>query len=113
MSFPPMWRCNPGWRRSGTGKSRRFSDTPLLLAGERARGHEFHYSTLTQRQPENWPYAYEAVALRGAKLEGYASHSLLAGYTHLYFASNPRIAERFVAACKQYKDKQTTRWGER
>lgn len=79
-------------------------DTLLLRAGEHARGHEFHYSTVTYQHPENWPYAYETVGLRGAKLEGYAQGNLLAGYTHLHFASNPHVAERFIAACKAYAE---------
>lgn len=79
-------------------------DTLLLPAGERARGHEFHYSTIAVQQPENWPYAYETVGLRGAKLEGYTQGNVLAGYTHLHFASNPRMVERFVAACGLYKE---------
>jgi cobyrinic acid a,c-diamide synthase len=81
-------------------------DTPLLLAGERARGHEFHYSKATYQEPENWSYAYKTVGRRGTQLEGYAQANVLAGYTHLHFASNPRIAERFVAACKLYRDQQ-------
>ncbi|MCF8566646.1 cobyrinate a,c-diamide synthase [Alicyclobacillus tolerans] len=82
-------------------------DSLLLCAGERARGHEFHYSTATYAQPDDWPYAYEAVGLRGTKLEGYAKRNLLAGYTHLHFASNPRMVERFIAACRLYKENQT------
>lgn len=84
-------------------------DTLLLPTGERARGHEFHYSTVTYHEPENWPFAYETEGLRGRKLEGYAQANVLAGYTHLHFASNPSIAKRFVAACKRYKDEHTTR----
>jgi cobyrinic acid a,c-diamide synthase len=81
-------------------------DTLLLLAGERARGHEFHYSSATYRQPESWPYAYETVGLGGRYFDGYARRNVLAGYTHLHFASNPRIAERFIAACKRYRDQR-------
>ncbi|CAM3937807.1 cobyrinate a,c-diamide synthase [Alicyclobacillus pomorum] len=84
-------------------------DTLLLREGEHARGHEFHYSTASYHNPEHWPYAYETEGLRGRKLEGYAQANVLAGYTHLHFASNPRIAERFVVACKQYKDQHKTR----
>lgn len=82
-------------------------DSLLLCAGERARGHEFHYSIATYAQPDDWPYAYEAVGLRGTKLEGYAKGNLLAGYTHLHIASNPRMVERFIAACRLYKGNQT------
>lgn len=85
-------------------------DTLLLPRGECARGHEFHYSTVTYQQPENWSHAYETVGLRGTKLEGYAQGNLLAGYTHLHFASNPHMVERFIRACLVFKETQTTAW---
>ncbi len=28
-----------------------LADSPLAVAGQRLRGHEFHYSTITSRQP--------------------------------------------------------------
>jgi len=77
-------------------------DTLLLAKGEQARGPEFHYSTSHQNDGVDWPYAYSTIGLRGSKLEGYTQGNLLAGYTHLHFASNPRMAERFVAACTAY-----------
>lgn len=81
-------------------------DTLLLSAGECARGHEFHYSTMDYEQSESWPYAYKTVGLRGTKLDGYAQGNLLAGYTHLHFASNPHMVERFIDACSVYKGNQ-------
>ncbi len=84
-------------------------DTLLLSEGERARGHEFHYSTITYPPSENWPYAYEAIGMRGSKLEGYAQGNVLAGYTHLHFASNPNMAQRFIRACRAYRQRQPNR----
>ncbi|WP_258112639.1 cobyrinate a,c-diamide synthase [Alicyclobacillus sp. SP_1] len=77
------------------------TETLLLADGEKARGHEFHYSTAT-RQTEDWPFAYETAGLRGRGLEGYATGWLLAGYTHLHFASFPDMARRFVEASTQF-----------
>lgn len=78
------------------------TDTLLLKKGETARGHEFHYSTLTV-QSEEYPYAYESTGRRGKQQEGYARGNLLAGYTHLHFASNPTMVKRWMDACQQYK----------
>lgn len=83
-------------------------DTLLLQRGERARGHEFHYSSLEQVDTGTWPFAYEAVGLRGVKQEGYATGQLLAGYTHLHFASNPQMVERFIAACAAYRAEKSS-----
>ncbi|KUO96687.1 cobyrinate a,c-diamide synthase [Ferroacidibacillus organovorans] len=78
-------------------------DTLLLECGEHARGHEFHYSTAVRKSEESWPFAYEATGLRGTQRDGYAHGNLLAGYTHLHFASNPQMVERFIARCAAWK----------
>jgi cobyrinic acid a,c-diamide synthase len=84
------------------------SDTLLLQKGETARGHEFHYSTLTA-QTDDYPYAYETAGRRGKQREGFVQGQILAGYTHLHFASNPEMVKRWIQACKSY---QQTRSGE-
>ncbi|TCP55789.1 cobyrinic acid a,c-diamide synthase [Tumebacillus sp. BK434] len=77
-----------------------LGDTFLFAKGEQARGHEFHYSTLAEEG--EFPAAYFIKGLRGEKAEGYCTGQLVAGYTHLYFPSNPKIAERFVEGAKRY-----------
>lgn len=79
------------------------TDTLLLKAGECARGHEFHYSTVSRKWEESWPFAYEVAGLRGVFRDGYACGNLLAGYTHLHFASNKQMAERFIASCAHWR----------
>jgi cobyrinic acid a,c-diamide synthase len=74
----------------------------LLEAGERVRGHEFRYST-ARYDTQDVPHAYETSGSRTASLEGYACPSLLAGYTHLHFASQPAAAPRFIRACQEYR----------
>jgi cobyrinic acid a,c-diamide synthase len=80
-------RLTLGYRRAHPG-----IDTPLAPAGTELRGHEFHYSSL---EP-----AGDALAMSGRNGEthaGFASPRLFASYLHLHLASDPRIAERFVA----------------
>ena len=36
--------------------------------------------------------------------EGVRDGALVGGYTHLNFASNPRVAERVVEACRTFAD---------
>lgn len=76
-------------------------DTLLLAQGERARGHEFHYSRIEPSAGHR--YAYCATGLRGSQQEGYARGNLLAGYCHLHFASRPTMARRFVDAAERYR----------
>jgi cobyrinic acid a,c-diamide synthase len=81
--------------------------TLLLEAGERARGHEFHYSVWDT--PETSRNAYLTAASEGevGRREGWASGNVLASYSHLHFASNPKMAQRFVARCVAWQDRQT------
>ncbi|MGD8189564.1 cobyrinate a,c-diamide synthase [Brevibacillus ginsengisoli] len=62
-----------------------------------AKGHEFHYSTFASSD-EITP-AYQTKGLRGTKTEGFVQDNLVAGYTHLHFASCPELVERWIQAC--------------
>ena len=75
--------------------------TPLGDAGAVARGHEFHYSRIDPL-PDAVPRAYRLRARHGEeRAEGYVVGRALLSYVHLHFASNPALAEHFVAACAQ------------
>ncbi|PYE50781.1 cobyrinic acid a,c-diamide synthase [Paenibacillus barcinonensis] len=82
-------------------------DSFLLKQGEVLRGHEFHYSTMTYREEGEIPYAYETKGLRGLKQEGYASGSVVAGYTHIHLGSYPAAAQRWVHHCNAYRQQRT------
>jgi cobyrinic acid a,c-diamide synthase len=74
-------------------------DSPLAAAGQTLRGHEFHFSVL--REPPS-PPAYRR--LGGEETEGVVtgpSGNVLASYIHVHFATDPRLAARFVAAAAQ------------
>lgn len=74
----------------------------LLKDSMTARGHEFHYSTFEANAPI--PFAYKSEGLRGSKQEGYVSNNLIAGYTHLHFASCPKIVENWLTKCMEWKE---------
>ncbi|MFK2824096.1 cobyrinate a,c-diamide synthase [Bacillus sp. B190/17] len=76
----------------------------LLPAGEKARGHEFHYSTFSGEQI--LPAAWKSTGRSGEKEEGAATQHLVAGYSHIHFASSPEMARRFVRACRDYQTNQ-------
>ncbi|CAG7633950.1 cobyrinate a,c-diamide synthase [Paenibacillus allorhizosphaerae] len=78
----------------------------LLGPGESARGHEFHYSTFQQGAER--PAAYISKGLRGTKPEGCLLHQLVAGYTHLHFASRPEMARRWLDACAAYRKRKNS-----
>ncbi len=84
-------RLTLGYR---TATARR--DGPLVSKGQVLRGHEFHWSTLDVALDAGVA-AYE-LGDRSA-LEGYARGNVWASYVHLHFASDPRLAPRFLATC--------------
>ncbi|WP_042346731.1 cobyrinate a,c-diamide synthase [Bacillus massiliigorillae] len=73
----------------------------LFGPDEQVKGHEFHYSTY--KTTSTYQPAYETKGRSGVKQEGYALNNLVAGYTHLHFASNPKVAEQWVQACSTFK----------
>lgn len=67
------------------------------------RGHEFHYSEMTQNLPEHpWKPVYEIRRRRSDKLEfeGYQKGKILTSYVHLHWASRPRAMETFINQCE-------------
>lgn len=65
------------------------SDTCVGRAGERLRGHEFHYSEL-EADPPDWQPAYSMTYRRGERSrEGWKHGNVLASYIHLHIASRP------------------------
>jgi cobyrinic acid a,c-diamide synthase len=79
------------------------TDNYLLPPGVHARGHEFHYSSYFAEN-SGQPYAYETKGMRGSKLEGYQTGNLVAGYTHLHFASCPELVGNWIKKCKAWQD---------
>ncbi|WP_121661705.1 cobyrinate a,c-diamide synthase [Metabacillus litoralis] len=83
--------------RDITGRKGNF----LINENQKARGHEFHYSTFEPHSDVT--HAYETKGMRGTKLEGCLTHNLVAGYTHFHFASCPEMVENWITFCKEIK----------
>ena len=81
---------------------RALSDGPLLRRGQEVRGHEFHLSRLEREAPAA-EAAYD-VADQPGQREGFQRGSVLASYVHLHFASDGRLAPRFVEACRRARE---------
>jgi cobyrinic acid a,c-diamide synthase len=101
--FPARPRLLPALRALGYREVTFATDTPLGPAGTVARGHEFHYSTLTM--PEQVRRSYRVTDRRGrpCPAEGYLQGNVLGSYVHLHFASNPQLAANFVAAGRRWR----------
>lgn len=105
----PMAGAIPG-KAFFTGKLGRFGyitldpdpDKEQMLGADigQIRAHEFHYydssccgDAFHARKPLR-ARSWDCIQAGG---------SMLAGYPHLYYYSNPRVAERFVRRCAEYK----------
>lgn len=75
--------------------------TCLLGRGERARGHEFHWSSLSGEVGETAYRMVEGFGLDGRR-DGLVYRNVLASYVHLHLAAVPQAAKRFVDACEAF-----------
>jgi cobyrinic acid a,c-diamide synthase len=79
-------------------------DTPIGSKGSFFKGHEFHYSIITD-VPPGVKFAYRMDRGIGIKdgRDGILVNSTLGSYTHLHAASYVPFARNFVEACAEYK----------
>jgi cobyrinic acid a,c-diamide synthase len=70
--------------------------TPWLAAGERVRGHEFHY-TRVHDAGELAP-AWTLSARARERAEGFVLGGVQASYLHVHWAAHPHLAARFARA---------------
>jgi len=79
------------------------ADAAWGAAGQRLRGHEFHYSEIESDELAGggWERAYRLNRRRGGveRSEGFQRGRVLASYVHLHWASRPEAAGRLVDAC--------------
>jgi cobyrinic acid a,c-diamide synthase len=77
--------------------------TPWLDAGERVRGHEFHYTRVETPSGDSTCAARPAWTLsaRGSeRAEGYVRGGVQASYLHVHWAAHPQLAARFAHAAR-------------
>ena len=73
--------------------------TPWIDAGERVRGHEFHYARVHAVDGAARP-AWELSARGDSRSEGFVVGALQASWLHVHWAAWPRLALRFVRAAQ-------------
>ncbi len=96
--FPWTSKMFPKLRSLGYREITAEEMCPFLEKGRKIRGHEFHYSDITQ--VEETGRAYRITGAKSQFEEGYLYMNTLASYVHLHFASNPDFAKGFVNKCR-------------
>jgi cobyrinic acid a,c-diamide synthase len=81
--------------------------SPLGPAGLVGRGHEFHYSELSETN-KSVSSIYAVTPRSGAdqSTEGYRIRQTLGSYIHLHFGSNPDMARHFVNSCRLFREER-------
>ena len=69
--------------------------TPWIDAGERVRGHEFHYSRIEPFGAAGHA-AWELSARGTTRSEGFVAGGVQASWLHVHWAANPQLAHRFA-----------------
>jgi cobyrinic acid a,c-diamide synthase len=101
-AFPTKCRMQDRLGALGYVEVEGIGSHQMLKAGERARGHQFRYSTI-DAMPEAIRRAYymrPASSRKAAGPEGYVFNHCLASYVHLHFLSNPAIASQWLECCR-------------
>ncbi|MCY0899237.1 MAG: cobyrinate a,c-diamide synthase [Firmicutes bacterium] len=91
---PVSMRMTPKLSAIGYREVTAVSETAVFQEGTGFRGHEFHYSTVEAAAALH--PAYQLTTPRGHSYDGYCTPTLVAGYVHLYFPSNPMAIERWL-----------------
>ena len=95
--------------------ARMETDTVLGPAGTELRGHEFHFSQeeATDAAAEKAtsdalarPFTFTKLRNGATYGAGQVFKNVLGSYLHIHFAGCPGAAERFVRACKVYREKR-------
>jgi len=97
--FPFATRMLPRFKALGYREIRLKQEGPLGRKGTAARGHEFHYSEVTNSSGQDTLYAVKGRRVPPGCSGGYRIDNSLASYIHLHFGSNPEIARNWITFC--------------
>ncbi|MDP1808763.1 MAG: cobyrinate a,c-diamide synthase [Actinomycetota bacterium] len=88
-------------KRQGLGyRQAKFRRSTILGGkGMAVRGHEFHWSVVTESPAAKSGRFEQAYIYNDGRLEGFASDKVLASYLHLNWNGRPELAENFINSC--------------
>jgi cobyrinic acid a,c-diamide synthase len=107
--FPFTTRMFSRLRSLGYREVTLSRDTIIGQTGLTLRGHEFHYSEISEFDPKIvTTYAVSTRTGVPERSEGYLVNQTLGSYCHLHFGSRPEAAHAFVASCDAYRQQKET-----
>jgi cobyrinic acid a,c-diamide synthase len=108
--FPFSTKMFPRLKALGYRKVALTMDTIIGKAGQKIRGHEFHYSELIKLSPEiKTTYQISDRTGLNKPPDGYLVDRTLGSYNHLHFGSQPQAAGNLVDTCYVYRCEKENR----
>lgn len=89
--------------RFGYVTLRPVNDEGMMRSEPTIKGHEFHYWD-SESNGESWEASKRGATYRCINDTG----TLLAGYPHMYYYSNPEVPLGFLRRCAEYRDSRKT-----
>lgn len=107
----PLAGILPNWSRMADHLNMGYREVEIHqpglfgLAGDRLRGHEFHYSQWDNPAPHQSAYRVSP-RHQGSppRLDGYVCGNLHAAYIHLHFGQRANLAGNLVQICRQWQN---------
>lgn len=66
------------------------------------KGHEFHYSCITNENLISYDPIFQVMYRNNRKLDGgYVKKNIVASYIHLHWGETPQVAEHFIKSCRR------------
>lgn len=102
--FPFSIRMNPHLKSLGYREITLVEDTIIGKKGTVIRGHEFHYSDISEKFcPVSSVYRTTDRMGENKSEGGYQIANTLGSYIHLHFGSNIQTAVSFVESCRKFQ----------
>lgn len=108
--FPVKLQMLNKFKTLGYVESEINVDTILGKAGDKLKGHEYHYSEIVTGIPTDWNCVYNLRFARASKAsevrkEGFTNKqgNVLLTYLHTHFAANEKALASFIANIKAHK----------
>jgi cobyrinic acid a,c-diamide synthase len=85
-------------------------ENPYYPVGSQIKGHEFHYSSVLNPQPDDAVMAFEVERGTGIwpQRDGFCYKNVLATYTHVHASGTPQWAGALVLAARKYRRTKST-----
>jgi cobyrinic acid a,c-diamide synthase len=101
-ALPVRSRMMEHLQRFGYVETEATCDSILAVKGDLIRAHEFHYSETTADEPVTTCFTVRKANSTRSWEGAYCIRNLVAGYPHMHFWGNPRIARHFMEVCASF-----------